>query len=198
MNWFDLLLLVILAASVLTSFRKGFSREVISLASVIIALICGVWFYGTAGTLFAPYVSSPGVAHLAGFFVVFLGVMLLGALVGAIVGRFLKVTGLSFFDHVLGAGFGLVRGILIAVALITGVMAFSPAGNPPGAVLHSSLAPYAVDGAKVVASVAPHELKEGFRKTYADVKSAWGKAVDQLPGAEQLPRHEKGQHERKI
>jgi membrane protein required for colicin V production len=198
MNWFDLLLLVILAASVLTSFRKGFSREVISLASVIVALLCGVWFYGTAGALFAPYVSSPGVAHLAGFFVVFLGVMLLGALVSGIVGRFLKVTGLSFFDHILGAGFGLVRGVLIAVALITGVMAFSPAGNPPAAVLHSRLAPYAVDGAKVVASVAPHELKEGFRKTYADVKSAWGKTVDQLPGAEQLPRHEKGQHERKI
>jgi membrane protein required for colicin V production len=198
MNWFDLLLLVILAASVLTSFRKGFSREVISLATVIVALICGVWFYGTAGALFVPYVSSPGVAHLAGFFLVFLGVLLLGAVVSAIVGRFLKVTGLSFFDHILGAGFGLARGVLIAVALITGVMAFSPAGQPPSAVVHSRIAPYAVDGARAVASVAPYELKEGFRKTYAEVKSAWGKAVEQLPGAEQLPRQEKGQHERKI
>jgi membrane protein required for colicin V production len=198
MNWFDLLLVLILAASVLTSFRKGLSREVISLVSVILAIICGIWLYGTAGALFESYVSSPGVAHLIGFFAVFLAVMLLGAVVGLIVGKFLHVTGLSFFDHILGAAFGLVRGVLIAVALITGVMAFSPAGNPPGAVVHSRIAPYAVDGARFVSSIAPHELREGFRKTYAEVKSAWGKAVEQLPGADRLPRHEKGQHERKI
>jgi membrane protein required for colicin V production len=198
MNWFDLLLVLILAASVLTSFRKGLSREVIGLVSVILAIICGTWFYGTAGALVQPYVSSPGVAHLAGFFLVFLAVMLLGALVGFIVGKFLRVTGLSFFDHILGAAFGLVRGVLIAVALITGIMAFSPAGNPPAAVVHSRLAPYVVDGARFVSSIAPHELREGFGKTYAEVKSAWGKAVEQLPGADRLPRQEKGQHERKI
>jgi len=198
MNWFDLLLLLILAASVMTSFRKGLSREVISLASVILAIVCGIWFYGTAGALFEPYVSSKGVAHLAGFFAVFLVVMLVGAVVGAIVGKFLRVTGLSFVDHILGAGFGLARGVLIAVALITGVMAFSPAGNPPAAVVHSTIAPYAVDGARVVSSIAPNELREGFRKSYTEVKSAWGKAVDQLPDTDRLPRHEKGQHERKI
>jgi membrane protein required for colicin V production len=198
MNWFDLLLLLILAASVMTSFRKGFSREVIGLASVVLALLCGIWFYGTAGALFAPYVSSPGVAHLAGFFLVFLGVMLVGALVSGVVGRFLQVTGLSFFDHILGAGFGLARGVLIAVALVTGVMAFSPGGQPPAAVVQSRIAPYAVDGARVVTSVAPHELREGFSKTYAEVKSAWEKAVEQVPGTDRLPHHEKGQHERKI
>jgi len=198
MNWFDLVLLVILAASVLTSFRKGFSREVISLASVILALLCGVWFYRMAGALFDSYVNTPAMANLIGFLAIFLAVMLLGAIVSGVVGRFLRVTGLSFFDHILGAGFGVVRGLLIAVALVTAVMAFSTAGKPPSAVVNSRIAPYAVDGARVVASVAPHELREGFRKTYAEVKSAWGKAVDQLPGSDQLPRHEKGQHERKI
>jgi membrane protein required for colicin V production len=197
MNWFDLVLLVILAASVMTSFRKGLSREVIGLASVVVALLCGVWFYGLAGGLLTPYVSSPGVAHLLGFFIVFVGVMLVGGIVSAIVGRFLRVTGLSFFDHILGAGFGLLRGALIAIALVTGVMAFSPAGQPPSAVVRSKIAPYAVDGARVVASVAPHELREGFHKTYTEVKSAWDKAVEKLPGTNGLPQG-KGQHERKI
>jgi membrane protein required for colicin V production len=198
MNWFDLLLALILAASVLTSFRKGLSREVIHLAAGILALLCGVWFYGTAAGFLAPYISSPSAARLAGFLAVFLGILVLGHLVSAIVGKFLRVTGLSFFDHVLGAGFGLARGALISIALVTGIMAFSPAGHAPDAVVHSRIAPYAVDGARVVASVAPHELREGFSKTYAEVKSAWGKAVEQLPGADRLPRQEKAQHERKI
>lgn len=192
MNWLDIVLVLILAASVVTSFRKGLSREVIGLVAVVAAIVLGIWFYGTAGALFEPHMSSRPAAHLAGFLVVFCGVLLAGALVSTLVGRFLKITGLSIFDHLLGAGFGLARGALIAVAVIMGLMAFSPAGHPPSSVVESRTAPYVVDAARVVASMAPHEVREGFRKTYAQVKSAWDKAFDKLPGAE------KRQNERKI
>ena len=99
------------------------------------------------------------------------------------------MTGLSLFDHALGAGFGLIRGALIALALVTGIMAFAPAGRPPDAIVNSRVAPYVVNAAKVIAALAPYELKEGFRKTYAQVKSAWQNAVQ---------REEGKQHERKI
>jgi len=196
MNWLDILLLLILAGSVFTSFRKGFSREIISLISVVLAIVLGIWFYGIAGALFVPYLSSPAAAHLAGFVVVFGSVLLLGAIVSAIVGKFLRVTGLSIFDHLLGAGFGLARGLLIAVALILGIMAFSPGGPPPASVVHSRTAPYVIDGARVVAAMAPHDVREGFRKTYAQVKSAWDKTLDD--GLRKLPGTGKRQNERKI
>jgi membrane protein required for colicin V production len=196
MNWLDVVLLVILAASVFTSFRKGFSREVIGLVAVVLALLLGSWFYGTAGALFAPYLSSTAAAHFAGFLLVFCGVLVLGAVVGAIVGKFLRVTGLSIFDHILGAGFGLARGVLIAVALVLGMMAFSPSGRPPESVVRSRTAPYVVDAAKLVASIAPHEVREGFRKTYGQVKSVWDKTLDD--GVRKLPGAEKRHDERKI
>jgi membrane protein required for colicin V production len=196
MNWLDIVLVLIVLASVVTSFRKGFSREIIGMVAVVLALVLAVWFYGTAGALFGSYLSSPAAAHFAGFLVVFLGVLLLGALVSAIVGKFLRITGLSIFDHLLGAGFGLVRGVLIAVALITGLMAFSSSGRPPASVVQSRTAPYVIDGARVVASIAPHELREGFRKTYAQVKSAWEKTFED--GVRKLPGQEKRANERKI
>lgn len=196
MNWLDVVLLVILAASVFTSFRKGLSREVIGLVAVVLALLLGSWFYGTAGALFAPYLSSPAAAHFAGVLLVFCGVLALGALVSWIVGRFLKITGLSIFDHLLGAGFGLARGVLIAVALILGLMAFSPSGHPPASVVRSRTAPYVIDAARLVASIAPHEVREGFRKTYGQVKSAWEKTLED--GVRKLPGAEKRQNERKI
>ena len=179
MNWLDVVVLAILAVSVALSFRKGLSREVIGLASVVLAILLGIWFYGTAGSLLAPYLSSRGLANFAGFLLVFCGVMLLGHLVSYIVGKFLKVTGLSIFDHLLGAVFGALRGILIAVALIMAIMAFSQGDKPPSSVVHSCTAPYVVDAARGFAALAPRELKDGFRKTYGLVKSAWGKALDQ-------------------
>jgi membrane protein required for colicin V production len=196
MNWLDAVLLLILVMSVLTSFRKGLSREVIGLVAVIVALIFGIWFYGSAGSLVLPYVSSPAVANLAGFFLVFFGVMLLGGIVSHVVGRFLRVTGLSIVDHALGAAFGLVRGTLVAVALIMGIMAFSPGDQPPESVVNSRVAPYAVDAARFFVSMAPHELKEGYRRTYAQVKAAWQNALEK--GIRGVPNGEKKEHERKI
>jgi membrane protein required for colicin V production len=178
MNWLDAVLLIILIVSVATSFRKGLSRELIGLAAVVLALLLGIWFYGAAGSFLIPYVSSRGVANLAGFFIVFFGVMTVGSLISYAVGRFLRVTGLRFIDHLLGAGFGLLRGLLVAVALLTGVMAFSTdADHPPQAIVNSRLAPYVVDVSRVVVGMAPYELKEGFHKSYAQVKDAWAKAL---------------------
>jgi membrane protein required for colicin V production len=196
MNWLDFVLLLILGVSVFTSLRKGLSREIIGLVTVVAALLLASWLYGTAGGFVEPYVSSPRIAHLIGFALVFIGVMLLGSVVSYVVGRFLRVTGLSIVDHLLGAAFGLLRGVLIAVALVLGLMAFSPAGAPPHSVVGSRVAPYVVDAARVVAALAPHEVREGFRKTYADVKAAWGKTLED--GIRNLPIPEKKENERKI
>jgi membrane protein required for colicin V production len=179
MNWLDVVLLAILAASVAMSFRKGLSREIIGLASVVLAILMGIWFYGTAGALLTPYLSSRALANFAGFLLVFCGVMLAGHLVSYIVGRFLKVTGLSIFDHLLGAVFGALRGLLISVALIMAIMAISQGDKPPSSVVNSRTAPYMVDAARAFAAMAPHELKEGFRKTYGLVKAAWEKALEE-------------------
>jgi membrane protein required for colicin V production len=185
MSWLDAVLVIILAVSVATSLHKGFSREVIGLLSVVAATILGCWFYGYAGGVLAHYIKSRTAANCIGFFLVFCAVVLLGSFVSFILGKFLKVTGLSFFDHLLGAVFGLVRGALIAVAMVMALMAFSPGNHAPQAVVHSRLAPYATEAAGFVAAMAPHELKEGFRKTYTQVKQAWGqveRGIQHLPG----------------
>jgi len=196
MNWLDFVLLIILVWSVVTSFRKGMSREVIGLVAVVLGLLLGSWFYGTVGAYLLPYLSSRHAANLAGFFLVFAGVVIIGGVLSAVLGKFLRVTGLSFFDHALGAGFGFVRGVLISVALIMGIMAFSEADRPPAAVVHSRMAPYMVDAAKVFAAMAPHELREGFHKTYAQVKEAWNAAVKR--GIQQRPNTGKEENEKRI
>jgi membrane protein required for colicin V production len=196
MNWLDLILGIILLVCIVNGFRRGFSRQIIGLVSGILALLLGLWFYGIPGAWFASYVSSPAMASAAGFAVVFLGVLLIGGAVAAIVHRFLKFTGLSIFDHILGAGFGLLRGALIAIAIVMGAMAFSRNEKPPSAIVESRLAPYVVDAAHLAASMAPHDIKEGFRKTYAQVKSAWNHALEK--GIHSSPTGEKQKNERQI
>ncbi|HUI54552.1 MAG TPA: CvpA family protein, partial [Bryobacteraceae bacterium] len=196
MNWLDVVLLLILVVSVVASYRKGLSRELIGLASVVAGLLLGSWFYGSVAAYLAPHLSSRKTANFLGFLIVFCGILMLGALVSWILGKFLKVTGLSFFDHVLGAGFGILRGTLIGVALLMAVLAFSESGKPPDSVVHSRVAPYVAGAARIFVAMAPHELKEGFRKTYGQAREAWERAWKN--GIHTAPEPEKGKNEKRI
>jgi membrane protein required for colicin V production len=178
MNWLDIVVLLIVAWSVFTAFRKGLVREILGVASVVLALLLGLWFYGTAAAWLAPYLSSRSLANAVGFLAVFLGITLLSAVAGHVIAKFLRVTGLSMVDHALGAAFGALRGALIAIALVMAIMAFSQEGRPPESIVRSRTAPYVAGAARMFAAMAPHELKEGFRKTYDQAEKAWGKALD--------------------
>lgn len=188
MNWLDIVLLLILVWSLAVGVARGFSRQAIGLISTIVAVIAGAWFYGPAGAFLQPYVSSRSIANLCGFALVFAGVMLAGALIAWALGKLLKWAGLSWFDRLLGGVFGLVRALLISIAIVMALVAFTPGPDPPRSVVRSRLAPYALDSANVLASVTPHELKAEFRKRYEQVKKIWNNTVKKeagkLPGTE--------------
>jgi membrane protein required for colicin V production len=197
-NWLDALLILVLAFSVWRSFAKGLTREVIGLLSVVVGIFLGTWLYGTVGSWVEPHVSSRAVANFCGFLIIFLGVIVVGHLVGAVLGKLLRVTGLSFFDRLLGAAFGVIRGVLMAAALVMAILAFAPgakAGTPPDSVANSRLAPYVIGAARVFVAAAPHEMKSGFLTRYEQVKSQWEATLQK--GIQKVPK-EKAKHERDI
>jgi membrane protein required for colicin V production len=178
-NWLDMVLGAIILLSALASGRKGLSRELIGLAASLLALLCAIWFYRTAGAHLMPYVSSTLAASVGGFFVIFFGVMIVGAILSAVVSRLLKTVGLSLVDCLLGAAFGLLRGMLFAFGILMLLLAMAPgarAGEPPEAVVQSRLAPYLIELSRLVARVAPDSVKESFDEKYEQIKSTWGRA----------------------
>lgn len=179
-NWLDVVLISVTIGSMVSSIRAGLTREVIRLASAVLAVVLGVWFYGSAGAFLTPYVSSRGVSNFGGFLLVFFGVLIAGSLVSFVLGRLLKLVGLSWFDRVMGAMFGLARGVLVSIAVVMALLAFAPGAqgaSPPGAIVHSRVAPYMVEAARVMAAIAPRELKDEFSKRHEQLKHVWKEAV---------------------
>jgi membrane protein required for colicin V production len=175
-NWLDIIFGVILLFSAAMSFRRGFTREIVGLAASVLALLLGMWFYGMAGAFIEPYVGSKRGASLIGFFLVVMVVMLLGALVGWVVSRFVKTIGLSFVDRLLGGLFGLIRGVILCIAMLIALTAFGPHGETdtvPEGVLHSRIAPWLLEASEYGVAIAPMELKQTFRKYYTEVKEMW-------------------------
>jgi membrane protein required for colicin V production len=185
-NWLDIVLAIIVGGSIVAGFMRGFARVGIGLAATIVGLILGIWFYGTAGAFLLPYVSHRGFAYLAGFILVFFGVLLAGSLVGWMLAKLLRWAGLGWLDRLGGAAAGLLRGLLMAIGLVMALVAFSP--KPPPAVVESRLAPYVIDAAHVLVAVAPRELRDGFHAGYERVKKIWSDAVQK--GIRELPQQE--------
>ena len=177
MNWLDIVLAILLVASVAASFSKGFVREAVGLAAAILGLIGGAWFYRMAGETVRPYVGSQQVANFCGFFMIFLGVILAGWLVSRLIGLIIKAVGLSWLDRLMGAVFGAARGVVVCVAVITAIVAFSPGKEAPQSVVGSKVAPYMTDAAHALTMAAPRELRDEFEIHYGAVKRLWEDAL---------------------
>jgi membrane protein required for colicin V production len=175
-NWLDFVILAMVAMSIVGGLAKGFARTAVGLGATLVGLLCGLWFYGLAGQYFQPYVSSRGVASFLGFFVIFIGVTLAGALLGALLAKIFDIAGLSWLDRLLGGAFGVARGALTCIVLVMLMLAFDP--HPPTtSVVNSRFAPYVAGASEWLAAVTPYELKVGFAKSYDRVKELWREAV---------------------
>ena len=187
MNWLDIILVIILLSSIAGGFVKGFARVGIGFAAAVLGVILGLWFHGIPAGFVMPHLTSRMASNVIGFFVVFFLVVLAGALCSRLLAMMFKWTGLTWLDRLLGAGFGVLRGVVISVALVMALMAFS-VNPPPKAVVESRVTPYVIDAARVLVSIAPRELKIAFEKSYERVKKVWGEApgqnVRRLPATE--------------
>jgi membrane protein required for colicin V production len=168
-NWLDGILAAIVAASMVAAIMKGFVRELISLASVLIGLVVAAIGYPRAALWFDDLTKSHETALGLGFLVLFLGTLLAGALAGAVAHKLIKSAGIQWFDRFLGGVFGLVRAVFIDAVLLMVLMAFA---IKPDAVRRSALAPYVTTGARVIALVMPGNLRAQFHLGFEKFREA--------------------------
>ena len=184
MNLLDLLLAAILGVSIGLGIKAGFARAAIGFLAVIGGILIGFWFYGIPAAWIHGFIESTTLSNILGFLAVFLGFQLAGGILGKVLSKLFKWTGLTWLDRIFGAGFGLVRGVLMAVALVAALMAFTPT-PPPNWIAGSQVLPYAMDAAHLCASLAPNAVQEAFRNSMAEIRKTWD---DQVQKAKQAPK----------
>ena len=130
LGWVDWALLAVLGASMLIGLVRGFVFEVMSLAGWLVAWFAAQWATPQAAA-YVP-VGAPGsTANFAVTFVLcFLATLIVWTLMSRLVRLLIHATPLSIPDRLLGAGFGLIRGGVLLLAVAT-VVALTPAGKSP-------------------------------------------------------------------
>jgi membrane protein required for colicin V production len=178
LTFLDLLLWLVILSSVVTGFMGGFARVGVGFCAVIAGLLFGFWFYGIPGAWINGYFHSDTASNLLGFLLIFFAFVALGSLVGNLLARVFRWTGLSWLDRLLGAAFGFVRGGLVAVALVSVLLAFAP--RPlPGWIVGSRVLPYVARASDLAASLAPNAVKQAYRDTLAEIRKLWDEQLKQ-------------------
>ena len=167
LDWIVLLLVV---ASIVSSYLKGFARETISLVSVIAGLLLAAWFFPLLGHFFGVFVKTQDIASLLGFASIFFGCVLVGVLISLVVNKLIVTVHLRWFDRLLGAAFGLIRGWLIGAVLFLMLTAFPVQLE---SIQKARLAPYLLAGARALALVIPSPMKAKFLEGFRKVEKYW-------------------------
>lgn len=118
MTGFDYAVLIIVGLSVLLSVMRGFVREVLALASWIVAFFVAKAYVMELAPLLPEAIPNTSLRYLAAFLVLFLATLLVCSLLAIALSQLFKHVGLSWLDRGLGAFFGLARGLLIVVILV--------------------------------------------------------------------------------
>ena len=156
MTIFDLMALLILAASAALGYVRGGAREVATVIAFIIAVLLAVVSLRVTGPIARHAVHIGFLANALAILVVF--AIVYGVL--RLVGRKLiqKIPGAdagSRADRILGAGFGLVRGIVALGVLFLLFTVATPPERTPHWVKHAALYPLSQAAGRMLLALAP-------------------------------------------
>lgn len=117
MSGLDWVVLLILGMSILISLMRGLAHEIFSLLAWVMAFLAAKWGANLAAPLLPISVESESLRYFIALAVVFVAMMLLVLLLGRMVKGALGAAGLGGADRLVGAVFGLLRGVVILTGL---------------------------------------------------------------------------------
>jgi|TARA_Y100000310_G_scaffold344911_1_gene460444 membrane protein required for colicin V production len=125
MNSVDLVIAGVVVVSTLISIKRGFVKEVLSLVSWAVAFIVARIFGGQLAPLLADYISTPQLRLGVAFGLLFAATLVVGAMINHLVSEMVRMTGLKGTDRLFGMVFGLARGLVITLVVVT-VLSITP------------------------------------------------------------------------
>jgi len=113
----DWILIAALAASMLLGALRGLVYEVLSVMGWIAAFLLAQWFSPDVAEKLPMQNSGEALRYAAAFVLVFIASVFIAGLISALMKKIISVVGLRPVDRMMGAIFGLFRGLILLLAL---------------------------------------------------------------------------------
>ncbi len=115
---FDYFVIGVVVLSLLVGLWRGVVSEILALVAWVVAFMAARTWSGQTGELLAFGLTDPAWRQVAGFVAIFVAVLILFALARWLLSLLLSAVGLGPLDRMLGAIFGVARGVLVAFVAV--------------------------------------------------------------------------------
>lgn len=109
----DTVIIIAVLASVFVGFLRGIVRESFSIATLLLAIWASLHLGPYASGWLGGTIQSTDVQLWAGRGIIFVLILAVGALIGWLLSKIIRMSGLSGVDRSLGGFFGLIRAVLL-------------------------------------------------------------------------------------
>ncbi|OHC62170.1 MAG: colicin V production protein [Rhodocyclales bacterium GWA2_65_20] len=113
MTAFDYAVLTVIGASALLGLWRGVVSEILALAAWVVAFLVARAEASVVAAWLTAQIAEPGMRQAAAYVLIFVGVLIVFAIARMLISLMLKAVGLGLLDRLLGAAFGVLRGILV-------------------------------------------------------------------------------------
>lgn len=120
MIWVDWVIVAVLVVSTGISWLRGFVNEALSIVIWFLAIVVVFYFSPGLATVLGDSITISYFARLMiARAALFISTLIIGSLFKHLLNGFVKVSGLSRADRLLGVGFGFARGVLLLLVGMT-------------------------------------------------------------------------------
>jgi membrane protein required for colicin V production len=157
-HWIDLLIVGVIAWLTFSAFTNGLIREVVKLVALVLGAVLAGMFYDDLSQNLAFLLDDGTTRNLISFGALLGGALILGQIVASMLRGTARMLMLGPFDHLGGAAFGLIKGVILVEVALIAVSVFPASSQVALAVDDSALAPIFLERVPVVELALPGEF----------------------------------------
>lgn len=143
MHWVDITILAMIGLSIITGLVRGFIKELIAFSAWALAIWLAFNHSELAATWLQAYIKDTTIRTVVSMIAVLVFTLFVSGLINMVVGFFVKRSGLTSMDRLLGMGFGFARGVFIVslVLVVVKITAIPAAPYTNASMLYAKFDP---------------------------------------------------------
>ncbi len=173
MNSFDFIIIIITMYCLIRGVYRGMIREISSIVGSLVGFYLACLFFIDTAEFLSDFISglSNDILKIVSFLIIFFLIYIFFDFLARFLKHLIKENVLKKFDHVGGATFGFIKGILISSVL---VLIFSTyLSDDLSFIKKSALSPYIKSSSKIMINLVPEDTVALFKLKAEDAKESW-------------------------
>jgi membrane protein required for colicin V production len=155
---FDMAVLFVVGVSVLLALARGLVRESLSIIVWVVSALIAYMAFPHVRAPIGDYIPNVWIGDAFALVLVFVAPLVCLKIVAMVVAEAVPRGALGSVDRILGAGYGLARGVLVVSLAYLGLTLINRPEHHPYWIQEAQLLPYVRDGAELLAGWVPEHI----------------------------------------